>query len=182
MEALCHTMDTSGNITVESSVNRNYTLGEFLKIWGIDLNGKAVKLTVDGKEVSDYENYIINERDSNHLDITINGKPIPIPAKIGIKPSMWKNHDLDKYGMQSMNMTMPGMAPLHTHDTSGTIHIETSINRNYTLGEFLDTWSGLDLNGKQVKTIVDGKPVSDFRNIVLKDGDQINLEIEMNKT
>src|SRR5437870_11139268 len=26
--------------------------------------------------------------------------------------------------------------PLHTHDTSGTIHVETDVNQNYTIGDF----------------------------------------------
>ena len=49
-----------------------------------------------------------------------------------------------------MSDGMSGMAPLHTHDTSGIIHVESSVKRNYTLGEFLNTWGGLDLNGKSV--------------------------------
>jgi hypothetical protein len=69
------------------------------------------------------------------------------------------------------------MAPLHTHDTSGTIHVESNTNRPYTLGQFLDIWAGLNLNGKTVSATVDGKSVSDYRNILLKDGEQISLDI-----
>lgn len=48
--------------------------------------------------------------------------------------------------MQAMfDMEMPGKAPLHTHDDSGTIHVESSTNRNYRLGEFFKVW-GLDLD------------------------------------
>ena len=72
---------------------------------------------------------------------------------------------------------MEGMAPLHTHDTDGTIHVESNANRAYTLGQFLDIWGGLNLNGKTVKATVDGKPVSDYRNILLKDGEQISLDV-----
>jgi hypothetical protein len=106
-----------------------------------------------------------------HLNITLNGQPFTVPALIGIDQSLWKNHSLDQYqGMQ-------GMSPLHTHDASGTIHVESSVKRNYTLGEFLNIWGGLDLGGKTVKATVDGKPVTDFRNHILKDGEQINLDI-----
>jgi hypothetical protein len=104
------------------------------------------------------------------LSITVNGNPVTISEKIGIERSLYRDHSLDKYGME-------GMAPLHTHDSKGTIHVESSAKRDYTLGEFLDTWGGLDVNGKQVNAVVDGQPVSDFRNIVLKDGEQISLEI-----
>jgi hypothetical protein len=104
------------------------------------------------------------------LNITVDGNPIVIPKNVGVDESLWKDHSIDKYGME-------GMTPLHTHDTSGTIHVESNTNRAYTLGQFLDIWGGLNLNGKTVKTTVDGKPVSDYRNILLKDGEQINLNI-----
>jgi hypothetical protein len=113
-----------------------------------------------------------------YLNVTIDGKHLTVPAQIGIDPSLWKDHSLDKNGMQAMSDGMSGMAPLHTHDSSGVIHVESSIKRNYTLGEFLNIWGGLDLNGKTIKATVDGKPITDFRNHVFKDGEQINLVIE----
>jgi len=72
---------------------------------------------------------------------------------------------------------MQGMAPLHTHDASGTIHVESNANRNYKLGEFLNIWGGLDTTGKTVKATVDGKPVSDYIGLILKDGEKINLQV-----
>ena len=115
----------------------------------------------------------------NHviLNVTLNGKSITVPALIGIAevgkvedPLLYGDHSLDKYGMQ-------GMSSLHTHDNRGTIHVESNTKRDYTLGEFLDIWKGLDVNGKTVKVIVDGNPVSDFRNIILNDGDSISLNV-----
>jgi hypothetical protein len=104
------------------------------------------------------------------LNVTVGGNPIVVPKNVGIDISLWKSGSLNKYGMV-------GMAPLHTHDTSGTIHVESNTNRDYTLGQFLDIWGGLNLNGKTVQATVDGKPVPDYRNILLKDGEQINLNI-----
>jgi disulfide bond formation protein DsbB len=104
------------------------------------------------------------------LNVTADGSPMIIPKNVGIDQSLWKDHSIDRYGME-------GMAPLHTHDTSGTIHVESNTNRAYTLGQFLDIWGGLNLNGKTVKATVDGKPVSDYRNIVLKNGEQISLNV-----
>ena len=115
-----------------------------------------------------------------HLTITMDSKPFTVASQIGIDLPLWIDHTLDKYGMQEMAMaggTMPGMAPLHTHDSSGIIHVESSVNRIYTLGEFFKVW-GLNLNGKTVKATVDGKQVPDFKNIVLKDGEQIALDIK----
>jgi len=105
-----------------------------------------------------------------HLNVTFDGTPITVPSQIGIDSSLWKVHSLDQYGT-------PGFAPLHTHDASGTIHVESTINRNYTLGEFLNIWGGLDTNGKTVRASVDGIPVSAFRDIILRDGEQINLNV-----
>lgn len=104
------------------------------------------------------------------LNVKIDGKSVTLPQNIGISSSLWKDNSLDKYG------GMKGMSPLHTHDSTGTIHVESSANRDYTLGEFLDVW-GIDLNGKTIKVTVDGQPVSDLRNVVLKDKQQINLDV-----
>jgi hypothetical protein len=167
------TLNNSGIIIVDSSGNRSYTLQNFLNIWGIDMKHKNVAISVDGKPITDYKDYVL--RNGAKLNMTVDGKSVTIPAQIGINPSLWKDHSLDQYGMNAMNMVMSGMAPLHTHDTSGTIHVESNANRNYTLGEFLDNW-GLNLNGKTVKATVDGMPVPDYKNIILRDGEQINLD------
>lgn len=31
--------------------------------------------------------------------------------------------------------------PVHTHDVSGTLHVETDVNRNYTVGDFFLIWN-----------------------------------------
>ncbi len=104
------------------------------------------------------------------LSITLDGQPLIVPSQIGIDQSLWKDHSLDNYGMQ-------GMAPLHTHDASGTLHVESNAYRNYTLGEFLNIWGGLDTSGKTVKATVDDKPVSNYKDIILRDGEQIRLDV-----
>lgn len=116
----------------------------------------------------------------NHvrLNVTVDGRPVVVPAHIGMTmvgkaedPLLYGDHSLDKYGMA-------GMSPLHTHDATGLIHVESNTMRNFTLGEFLDIWQGLNINGKTVIATLDGKPVSDFRNILLKDGEQVMLDIK----
>ena len=52
---------------------------------------------------------------------TQNNGQILIPANTGFDPSCAR--------------------PLHTHDVSGTLHVETVINRNYTLGDFFLIWN-----------------------------------------
>jgi hypothetical protein len=105
------------------------------------------------------------------LSVMVNGQPVIVPENVGIDKILWKDHSLDKYGMQ-------GMSPLHTHDNSGTTHVESSVNRDYTLGQFLDVWGGLDTgSGKTLKATVNDQPISDWRNHILKDKEQISLKI-----
>jgi hypothetical protein len=122
-------------------------------------------------------------RYSFYVNITMDGKPMIIPSQIGIEQPLWHNHTLDKYGapgMKMQGMTMPSMAPIYTNDNSGLIKIGSTVIRNYTLGDFFNIW-GFDLNGKTVNASVNGKPISDFKNHILKDKEQINLNISSNR-
>ncbi len=65
-----------------------------------------------------------------HLSIFINGFSYLVPGGIGIKPPdciYW----------------------LHTHDTSGIIHIESPENNTFKLGQFFDIW-GQKFNNSQI--------------------------------
>ena len=104
-----------------------------------------------------------------NLTLIVDGSPSSVPENIGIDAPLWKDHSLDKFGMT-------GMAPIHTHDSSGVIHVESNINRSYTFDEFLDIW-GLDLNDKTIKISEDGKPVNSL-DYALNDGDNIIMEIK----
>jgi hypothetical protein len=57
-----------------------------------------------------------------HLDVYVGGEHITIPAGIGIGP---------RNGFYS---------PLHTHDTSGILHVESATRRSFTLGQFFGVW------------------------------------------
>ncbi len=70
----------------------------------------------------------------SNLTITLDNRPIAIPSQIGIDNPLWKGHNLDKYGIPEISMSgesMPLMAPMHTHDNLGVIHVESQINRLY---------------------------------------------------
>lgn len=96
---------------------------------------------------------------------------MPVPAEIGIARELWYDHSLDQFGPSKALL-----APLHTHDESGTIHIESVVNRDYTLGEFLSIW-GMD-PGKVVRaTSSDSGDIQDFQNHVLVRNERITLEI-----
>lgn len=102
------------------------------------------------------------------LAITVNGEQIVVPEGIGINPELWKDHTLDTYGPR-------GLSPMHTHDTSGIIHIESTANREYTFGEFLQIW-GID-TGKITGVTVDGNEVSDYKDHVMKRGEKLQMEM-----
>ncbi len=73
---------------------------------------------------------------------------------------------------------------LHTHAADGIIHIESPVQRTYTLGDFFDIW-GQPLSATQVgpergrvTAIYDGRLyLGDPRNIPLQAHAQIQLEV-----
>jgi hypothetical protein len=115
------------------------------------------------------------------LKIIINGEHVTIPKHVGIDPMLYKTHELDKYGIKD-----PRIYPLHTHDTSGVIHIESTKIRTFTLGQFFDVWGEtfsedciLDRcneKSNKVRMYVDGIETFEFRDYVLKDGEVIIIE------
>ena len=57
-----YTTNDKGRITIGSVIEREHTLGEFLKIWGgLDTKDKLVNATVNGNEVADYENITLED-------------------------------------------------------------------------------------------------------------------------
>lgn len=57
-----------------------------------------------------------------HLDIFIDGKPVPIPANIGI------------------DQLADFISDIHVHDGTGVIHVESPTVQTFTLGQFFDIW------------------------------------------
>jgi hypothetical protein len=76
---------------------------------------------------------------------------------------------------------MPGMAPIYTTNDKGRITIGSIAERNFTLGEFLRIWNGLDLKDKLVNATVNGNAVTNYTNIKLEDDQQIKLYINSKK-
>jgi hypothetical protein len=105
-----------------------------------------------------------------HLDVFVNGKRVTVPALVGI------------YG--GGDPTQGGFfVELHTHDSSGIIHVEAPKKDAFTLGQFFGVW-GVRLSkqcvggycaapGKPLKFYLDGKPFTgDPNNIVLRQHDE----------
>ena len=90
-----------------------------------------------------------------HLDVFVNGKRVVVPAGIGIGNGL--------------------LSPLHTHNDSGVIHVESTTARSYSLAEFFAVW-GVRLTKRcladecgdgKVHLFVNGKPTTDPNRIVL---------------
>ena len=86
-------------------------------------------LTIDGIQCNAFEQLLFHIH--AHLDIIINGQYFLVPAQIGI-------------------ITDKCFYLLHTHDVTGIIHIESPINRDFTLGQFFDIWNK-KFNNDQIK-------------------------------
>jgi hypothetical protein len=130
--------------------------------WGPGLVDLKQRLQAIGVPFGPQETLVYHIHDL--VQVYINGQTIPIPAGIGI----------NNVGTPSDQF----IAALHTHDASGIVHIESPDKRDYTLGQFFDTW-GVNLTStclgtpycnagdKQIRVFYDGKPYTqDPRGIV----------------
>ncbi|HEY0260509.1 MAG TPA: hypothetical protein VGC18_11740 [Lacisediminihabitans sp.] len=82
-----------------------------------------------------------------HLTITVDGRAVPLPADVGI------------------DLTEQKISPLHTHDATGIIHIESAVKGTFTLGQFFTEWNvALDANRLGAYTTADGHTLTVFVN------------------
>lgn len=120
-------------------------------------------------KVSTMGNPSAHEHTHQQLTVLIDGRPIEVPANIGIHPHR------------------PGsdMAGLHTHDPTGKIHNEGQADA--TLGQFFAVW-GVPFTkdqlgpyaagkGRVVQMWVDGKPSEKFGDLRLKEGQNIVVSL-----
>ena len=91
-----------------------------------------------------------------HLTIFVDGIQQTVPTDIGLNGSCER--------------------ALHTHDTSGTLHVEAQAVRDYVLDDFLDVWGEtIQKDGYNLEMKVDGAPSQEFGNLLLKDKQEIIL-------
>jgi hypothetical protein len=113
------------------------------------------------------------------LTIFVDGHERPVPPGIGIADAQTQHTSKGPVVAGGACITW-----LHTHTSDGVIHIESPIERAYTLGNFFDVW-GLPLSQTQVgpasgavTAIVNGERwVGDPAAIVLTPHAQIQLEV-----
>jgi hypothetical protein len=95
-----------------------------------------------------------------HLDVLVNGQPVPVPAGLGIDEARHL------------------IAPLHTHDDSGIVHIESATDVPFTLGQVFTEW-GQPLRTNQVGplTLTTGQALRVYRNGQTVTGDTAALRL-----
>jgi len=100
------------------------------------------------------------------LRIDINGERQKISSNIGISSGC--------------------MRPLHTHDSTGKLHIEFPSEHDFTLGDFFEVW-GKQFSGSQIfdyavdetyaiSMTVNGEESLEYENITLHDADSIEIK------
>ncbi|KOU39220.1 MULTISPECIES: hypothetical protein [unclassified Streptomyces] len=103
-----------------------------------------------------------------HLDVLVEGEHVTVPASIGIDEPRGR------------------ISPVHTHDTSGVIHVESPRRAVFTLGQFMAEWrvplsadriGGLHAGGgRHLTAYVNGrKAAGNPAAIVLRAHDEIAL-------
>jgi hypothetical protein len=136
--------------------------------WSPDNINLRARLVADGLQVLTAEGQV--QHTHQHLDLFVDGQRVAIPPDIGI---------------DRVNLIL---SPIHTHDASGIIHVESPIVREFTLGEFFDVWGvrfdghciggTCDGNGRVLSVYRNGQPVTgDPRSIVLDAHEEIVVAI-----
>jgi len=129
--------------------------------WGPN-DGKKLKARLEAIGLDALPREALKLHIHQRMAILVNGKLVALPAGIGI------------------DRNFKFITELHTHDSSGIIHVESPVNRKFTLGEFFDVWGlrftkdclgGFCTDGnKKVRVWTDAKPVKgDPRKVVLTD-------------
>jgi hypothetical protein len=96
--------------------------------------GEAVGATVDGIQCQTQEQVIFHIH--AHLAVFVSGRPGVIPEGIGIAPPRSEEQSA------SGPFVVAGSCFywLHSHTDDGVIHIESPLQRTYTLGDYFDIW------------------------------------------
>jgi hypothetical protein len=127
--------------------------------WSPDNVNLRARLVADGLQVLTAEGQV--QHTHQHLDLFVDGQRVAIPPDIGI---------------DRVNLIL---SPIHTHDATGIIHVESPIIRDFTLGEFFDVW-GVRFDAHCVGGVCDGngRTLSVFRNGQVVTGDPRSIVLD----
>jgi hypothetical protein len=120
----------------------------------------------------------------SHLDVFVNGKPVTVPAAIGIETHDPQVKRFDEpggstsFGGISPPCATPCISPLHTHSVDGVLHTEAKEGEFNTLGEFFVEWN-VRLNARCVGGYCHPKaPITFYVNGDPYDGDPRAIKLE----
>jgi hypothetical protein len=140
--------------------------------------GQATGDPVDGVQSNANEQVLFHIH--AHLSMYVNGKQKLLPYGIGIVPP----YQLQADGNSQFVAGGQKFYWLHTHDETGVIHIESPVQRTFTLGNFFDVWHQPLSNNQvgpakgTVTAFLNGKKYTgDVRNIPLNAHGQIQLDV-----
>lgn len=127
-----------------------------------------------------------------HLDVFVNGRAVTVPAALGIEvsdPGVKTFKEAGKAteygGIEQCDEAC--IAPLHTHDESGVVHIESPERADYRLGQFFELWNvrftprcvgGYCRPRAPIAVFVDGRRLRrDPGDLVFEDGQEVAIVI-----
>ena len=93
--------------------------------WPSESGLLSQRLQPSGLDALSMEGTVLHHHE--HLDLFVHGRRVTVPAEVGID---------ERAGF---------LTELHTHDPSGIIHVESPVQRSFTLGQFFCEW-GVKLN------------------------------------
>ena len=139
--------------------NRNYIIGLLalvIVLVGFNMYGKKTSQTGLRAVPCLIPNVALMQHIHPTLQIIVNGVPEKIAADIGLSDTCER--------------------ALHTHDASGTLHVEAQDLHPYTLGEFFAVWGKPLVTPEFTSMVVDGALTKgDPATLILKDRQQIIL-------
>ena len=102
--------------------------------WPAPTGRDALEDRAEGAGLEDVWGRDLAMHDHTHVTITVDGEPVTVPGDVG--------HDEDARFA----------AEIHTHDTSGIVHVESPTDETFTLGQFFSEW-GVALDEEHVGSL-----------------------------
>lgn len=131
--------------------------------WPANVAGLRSRLAALGLPALAHEGSVLHIHE--HLDVYVAGRRVTVPAGIGI------------------DVAGGFISPLHTHDETGVIHVESPTLRTFTLGQFAGVWgvrltprclgSYCTAGKKRVWVFVDGRRAHDPGHVILREHQEI---------
>lgn len=168
------------NVKKKSKVSKNKLIGwgifilifalfSWFLIWAFSSAGTTGNLDPTQMNIVSHQNVAYHIHPT--VEIFVDGTEIALPANIGVAPGI--------------------MRPLHTHDSTGEIHVEGPAKMDFTVGDFFDVW-GRTFNqtcifdncvteeSEELLMYVNGEINTEYGEYVMKDHDNIRIEFISN--